>query len=124
MIKFSRYLDDEFRCIVDNVIQRNAFFAHSEKILLAMLTDDRVVIRELAYRRFIAARKEHASSTKIRQFRVPNLNFEADDYTNLVMWQAIDRCEPPLTMSMTDDELQMWVRTLSLIHISEPTRPY
>ena len=79
LIKYSRYLTPELREIVDPVIQRNGYFGHSENILLAMVTEDRQHIRELAHRRIIAARCEHPSSTRIRQFRVPTLNLEAED---------------------------------------------
>ena len=84
------------RDVVDDVIQRNGYFGHAENILLAMLTDNRPHIRELAYRRILAARSESASLSGIREFRVPRLNFGASDYTELVDWQEIDRYEPPL----------------------------
>ena len=35
----SRFLEDDLRDIVDNVIQSNGYFAQSENILLAMLCD-------------------------------------------------------------------------------------
>ena len=41
MIKYSRYLEQPFRDIIDPVIQRNGYFGHSENILMAMLTDDK-----------------------------------------------------------------------------------
>jgi len=111
MIKLSRYLVPEYRDIVDSVIQRNGYFAHSENIILAMLTDDREMIRELACRRIIAARAENADSSTIRHFRVPLLNFAATDYTDLVDWQSIDRSEPPMTKYLIDSELQVCVQT-------------
>jgi len=67
-----------------------------------MLTDERKQIRELAYRRILAARNENASSTGIREFRVRQLNFNASDYTELVDWQEIDRYEPPLLKSLSN----------------------
>ena len=112
-----------FQCIVDSVIQRNAFLAYSENILLSMLTDNRVAIRELANRRLIAARKEHSSSSKMRQFSVPTLKFDVADYTNLVMWQSIDRCEPPLTNFLTDNELQTYVTTKDFTKAQFPLFP-
>jgi hypothetical protein len=111
MIKLSRYLAPEYRSIVDSTIQRNGYFGHSENIILAMLTDDREMIRQLAYRRIIAARRENADSTTIRQFRIPKLNFAANDYTELVEWQSIDKCEPPMTKYLTDSDLQVCVET-------------
>ena len=102
--------------MVDKVIQRNAFFGHAENILLAMLSDDRTHIRELAYRRIMAARKENGLSSRVREFRVPSLNFEAKDYTELVEWQQIDRYEPPLTMTkyLHASNLRTWHEYVNL----------
>jgi len=105
MIVFSRYLSKDMRAIVDPVIQRNAFFGHSENILVAMLTNERRHIRELASRRIMVAR-QYATSSKVRQFRVPVLNFAATDYTELISWQDTVRAEPPLTKFLTDEKLQ------------------
>ncbi|GBP79762.1 hypothetical protein EVAR_56670_1 [Eumeta japonica] len=43
----SRFLPEDLKCIVDTVIQRNGYFADSENLLLAMITDERKHIREL-----------------------------------------------------------------------------
>uniref|UniRef100_A0A6P7H1G5 Uncharacterized protein LOC114349192 n=1 Tax=Diabrotica virgifera virgifera TaxID=50390 RepID=A0A6P7H1G5_DIAVI len=47
-IYLSRYLKKDLREIVDTTIQRNAFFAHAESLLVAMITDERRHIREQA----------------------------------------------------------------------------
>jgi hypothetical protein len=91
---------------VDPVIQRNGYFGHSENILLAMVTDHRQPIRELGYRRITAARSENPSSRGIRQFRVPTLNLEADDYIDLVAWQDIDRQAPPVMDNISDKQIR------------------
>ena len=62
MIKYSRYLPPESKAIVDPVIQRNGYFGHSKNILVGMLTDDRKEIRELGYRRILAAGLENLLS--------------------------------------------------------------
>jgi len=41
----SRYLPEELKVVVDPVIQRNAYFGHTENILLAMLTDEHSTVR-------------------------------------------------------------------------------
>ena len=41
MMSYCRYLTGELREIVDAVIQRNAYFAHPENILIAMISDDK-----------------------------------------------------------------------------------
>lgn len=119
MIKYSRYLEKHLRDAVDEVIQRNGYFGHAENILLAMLADERSQIRELAYRRILAARNENASSTRIREFRVPRLNFNASDYTELVDWQEIDRYEPPLLRSRSIAQIEEWVKSNVAEQVSE-----
>jgi hypothetical protein len=114
MIKLSRYLKPELRAVVDSVIQRNGYSCHSENLLLAMLTDERSHIRELACRRILAARRENVSTTT-RQFRVPKLNFAADDYIDLVTWSTTDRCEPPLLKQVSDSELQACIQNSAKI---------
>ena len=72
----------------------------------------------LAYRRILAARIENqTSSGSIRKFRVPSLNFHAEDYTDLVEWQAIDRYEPPLMKHLSDDEVAACVKTNESAHV-------
>ena len=56
LISKSRYLSTDLKEIVDRVIQRNSFFAHQENILIAMITDDRELVRELGLRRILKAR--------------------------------------------------------------------
>lgn len=49
LIKSSRYLPLQYRTKVDESIQRNAFFAHPENLLLAMLLENDENVRNLAY---------------------------------------------------------------------------
>ena len=44
----------------------------------------------MSCRRILLARQEQESSTGILQFRVPAINFDADDYIDLVEWQNIE----------------------------------
>ena len=44
LIQRSHYLEAEIRKQVDAVIQKNAYFAHEENLVLAMLVDDRASI--------------------------------------------------------------------------------
>ena len=117
----------ELKAIVDPVIQRNGYFGHSENILIAMLTDERQPIRELGYRRILAARLEHSSSSKIRQFRVPVLNFDANDYIDLVSWQDIDRHDPPIMKNYSENQIRAFIdkadtNVIQLPHFPCPTQ--
>ncbi|GBN05932.1 hypothetical protein AVEN_240286-1, partial [Araneus ventricosus] len=48
-IKKSCYLSAELKAVTDPVIQRNGYFGNPEKILIAIITDDRNFIRELGW---------------------------------------------------------------------------
>ena len=111
MISASRYLPDELKSIIDPVIQRNAYFAHQENILVAMLSDSRTEIRELAYNRIMLTRsKEKKMEPTPREFVIPKLNFHAKEYTDLIDFQYSQRYEPPLTKKLTVNELKAVVQ--------------
>jgi hypothetical protein len=108
MITLSRYMPEHQKSIINDVIQRNAFFAHSENILLAMLADERTPIRQLAFRRITEIRRAHAGALNIRQFKVPHINFKATEYCDLIDW-SVDKnnlSEPPLTRLVENDDLK------------------
>lgn len=101
LIKSSHYLKDVLQTNALKpfrlCIQRNAFFAHPENILLAMTNDDRQPIRALAYRRILQARIQ-TSSNSLRKYKVPLLKFHAKDYVDLIDWQRVQPEDqmPPL----------------------------
>jgi hypothetical protein len=57
MTHLTNYLPTKLNVVVQEVIQRNAFYAHPENILVSMLTDEERFIRQLAVKKIIAARK-------------------------------------------------------------------
>jgi len=65
----------------------------------------------------ITTRKESATSNAVRQFRVPSLNFNAQDYIDIVSCPNIDTLEPPLMKHISDEDLQECVklRTLTIL---------
>ena len=101
-IYFSRYLKQDLKCIVDKAIQHNGFYAHPENLLVAMLTDERKHIRELAMRRIISIRSKRSESS-MRKFTIPAINFDAKDYIDLINWQKCDVTEPPLTKPLPNE---------------------
>lgn len=113
LIKRSRYLDESDRVHVDSAIQRNAYFAHPENLLLCMVADPRRHIRELALRRILKARSSKKDSDKqnIRVFKIPKLNFEAEDYSDIVDWQNIEVSDPPALSKYLDEELKSFITT-------------
>ena len=56
MIKYSRKLSKKLQELVQEVLQGNAYFAHPEAILLAMLADDDADIRAQAVNQILTIR--------------------------------------------------------------------
>ena len=92
----SRYLSDNLLQVVNPVIGCNAFFAHPENLLLAMIVDDREHVRELGYRRILKARQSTSKGKTIRNFVPPKINFEATDYTEIIYWNTCPLYPPPM----------------------------
>ena len=78
-IELTRMLIPDVRNIVYPVIQRNAFFAPSENLLLCLINDESSDIRQLGWRQIKKAREQFKEKT-IRTFRIPYLHFEAEFY--------------------------------------------
>ena len=72
-------LPEKCKKVVVDFIQRNAYFAHSENLILAMLQDERQHIREHGLRRIIKFRGIIRSSG-IRPFHIPKSNFSSQEY--------------------------------------------
>lgn len=79
-----------------------------------MMTNEQPSIRELALRRILKAR-DQPKRKGIRQFTVPPINFDCTDYTAMIDWSTVSVTEPPITMSISNDDLRDFIR--------EPTTP-
>lgn len=99
----NRIEDKEVKSIVQKCIQRNAFFAHSENLLLAQLSSKDPIERLNGVNRVLEIR-ENNYSTRIRRLRVPTINFGARKWTNMIEWDDT-ATEPPLTTSMNEEEV-------------------
>ena len=85
VLKLCCNLSEDIFAIVKPIVQRNAYFAHPENILIAMINDERSYIRELGWRRILKAKKMGYKG--IRRFKLPHLVFESTDYVNMINWQ-------------------------------------
>lgn len=110
-IQTSRYLSDDLLKIVNPVIERNAFFAHPENLLLAMIVDDRENIRELGYRRILKARKCASKEKTIRNFVPPKINFKDTHYTEIIDWCTCPLYSPPILRGVSDDEIKLLINS-------------
>ena len=108
LIQLSRSLPDDDKTVIDPVIQRNAYAAHPENLLLSLLSDDQPHVQELGLRRILKARA--VRSPGVRKFDIPALNFESDDYINLIQWEDIAVTDPPLLVTYSDQEISQYIR--------------
>ena len=101
----------KYRDIVDQYIGINAFAAHPENLLIAMLVDERIEVRQTAVGRILQARKSARSeeSEDVRVFKIPPLNFKAQDYTQLIFWDKCDITEPPILSHLSNDDICTFV---------------
>lgn len=125
MIQLSRSLPEQVKVVIDPAIQQNEYFAHPENLLLAMITDERQHIKQLALRRVLKARGLEIN--EIRKFCVPDINFDAKDYIDLINWSDITVTAPPLLSQIPsseisssvfegNDELLPFIRFVSIIY--------
>ena len=92
---------------VEQVIQTNAYFAHPENILIAMLHDRRIEVRRLALNHIKESRLSKCQN--LRKFEIPCLIYSANEYFNMIDWRKCKITEPPMTMNMPLEELKDFV---------------
>ena len=109
------------RTIILPVVQRNAFYAHPENILFAMIRDDRKEVRELGWRRVLKARTQNQNKS-VRKFVIPPLNFRAQNYCDIINWQDVNFTEPPATRAISDEEVENYIKTGKMFETEELPR--
>jgi hypothetical protein len=106
-IELQRLLPPDVKKITWPIIQRNAYWAHEENVLLAMLADTDQVNRRAAIDIIKVIRRSPASSVpNVRVFLPPDLKKTVKTLIDLL--PAGNKCssEPPFTRSFLDDELE------------------
>ena len=89
MIRRMQHLSDTLlKEVLESVVKRDAYYAHQENVLIAMINDDNMTIRELGFRRILKVRRESEETPRnlsiIRQFNVPEINIKAEHYSRLL----------------------------------------
>jgi hypothetical protein len=114
MIETSRFLPVRYRVVVQQVLKRNSYPAHIESIILAMLKDNRQVIRRLALKRILRAREEDIPN---RKFQIPEIRLQATSYEELLDWQTTPRLEPVLTKHISTAQISSWLSSTTDVDI-------
>ena len=90
-------LPTAIKAVVWHVIQRNAYWAHHESVLLALLADSDTCNRELAIKRITTIRQALQSSKQdVKLFRVPKVDQNMQNLKDLL---------PPMERSLTEPRL-------------------
>jgi len=101
--------DDLCLNIVKEKIQSYAFPLLSENFLASLLYSDNAMERRLAMLRILELRANPPAADSTSK-KIKTVNFEANDWSNLISISTTDN-EPPITKSLTVEELQSIVDT-------------
>jgi hypothetical protein len=109
-IKLQKLLTPTNREITWRIIQRNAYWAHQENVLLAMFADEDQENRMCAVSIIKRIRQNTVSATskskqQVREFRPPQVNDSAVSLQDLLPPAKECSFEPPLTMLLSNEEL-------------------
>lgn len=97
IIKLSKCLPEEHLKVVEDSIGRNAFLAHPEHITLALLNDNDRETRQNGWLNILSRRNMNLIAPTLRKFKIPQLNFDCENYTNLITMESAD---PPLLQNI------------------------
>ena len=95
LIKSSQFLPKKYLTIVNSSIQRNAYFAHAENILIAIVNDGDMNVRREGWFKILLARRGEINN-EIRQFNIPKINFNCTTYKDMIDFDEIELTVPPL----------------------------
>lgn len=109
LIEMISHLRNDIKTIIQTVVQDNAYFAHKENVLVAMLVDSDKAIRQKAVNLIMSSRQLQLNS--IRTFEKPHINFDASDYTEMVDMNDEDGIEPPITKNLSIDQIVECTKT-------------
>ena len=95
------------KTVVWPVIQGNAYWAHHENVLLALVADSDTSNRELAIKRITAIRQQTSLSTKgdVGLFKVPKVDQNVQNLKDLLPPMERSLTEPPLIKEISTEEL-------------------
>ena len=97
--------------IVKPVCQHNAFYALPEVLVATMLEDDRVFVRRVGVELIKKARRNPPKvpvaklAQGIRFNKIPSLNWEATDWTEMINISDVKFFEPAVTRNLSDEDI-------------------
>lgn len=114
-IQWTRKLSQIVQNVARSSLSQNGFFCHPENILLSMITDENAAIRKNGFGKMLEARETPVG--EIRTFRVPNIRYECESYTDMVNWGNINLSSPPCLHFHSDEYLNEFKTSEDIIPI-------
>ena len=101
----NQFCSQEVRDVVDYYVRRNSYFAHPELILTTLLASENEEERRFAVMVIMdKIRKEsNEGCSKPRKFDTSELNFQAQNFTELIDWDKVKLTEPLLSATLSTD---------------------
>ena len=89
-ISLLRELPEDDQEVICEVLQRNAYFCHPENILLSMLADSDMQIRQKVVTTILDIHTNNSSfgQIEILPFKNPSLRFTTETYVNIINWET------------------------------------
>ena len=76
-----------------------------------MFADEKTpAYQELAWRRILRCREKRVPSQRVRTFRAPKLNINANNYIDLIDWDSISITEPVFTKNIEMSEIKEMIQ--------------
>ena len=105
-VKLQRLLSESIKKVTWPIVQRNAYWAHQENVLLAMLSDDDEENRKAAIDVIKKIRESPADSQVVREFRPPVIQEFSETLQDFLPSLQECKWEPPLLKHISDEELE------------------
>lgn len=104
--KLIQVLQEPVLSVAKKNISQNAYWAHPEVLLLAMLADQDKIMRTRAVDKILSLRGDSdQGDDQPRLYEVPQLKFNAKCYADMIDWKIEKIYEPVITVKMGKAEL-------------------
>ena len=87
LISRGSYLSEHLKKLFHSVIQRNAFYAHQENLIISMITDEKNEIRQLGLQKILKARSQQGHGSVNIQGSKSKLCSERISWTHHLGWR-------------------------------------
>ena len=84
-----------------------------------MLTDESLLARERAVSAVLQCRLREDTPGQVRPFHLAAVQWEPADYTQIIDWERETISKPPITLTMTDDDIRDIVHTPLSVQLTQ-----